>query len=125
MPYWTRQRDNDRYCYILHEDWVLGDIQFSWQKLPRVSRGPVSYGIYCRKKRGIFGWGCTKWYHLKRCDNFEDVCKTLNSIIDQNDEQYWHDSIQQADEEEAKQTKEKLEKRFCGFGSDGSIGFGY
>jgi Zn-finger protein len=125
MPYWTRQRSNDRHYYVLHKDWILGDVQFSWQELPRVSRGPLSYGIYCRKKRGIFGWGCTKWYYIHQYDEFEEMCKTLNRIIDENNEQYWHDVIQREDEDEAKQEREDLDNKFCGFGSDKAIGWGY
>jgi hypothetical protein len=90
-----------------------------------VSRKPLTYGIYCRKKRGIFGWGCTKWYYLQQHEDFEEMCKALNRIIDQNNEKYWLEVMERADASDLREEQEALEGKFCGFGSDKAIGWGY
>jgi hypothetical protein len=132
MYEWYRQRDSDK-CggYILHEDWLLGEnIQFSWrEKIFYKNRNwdieKITYRIYVRKRRGIFGCGCTDWYFIYEEDTFEEICKKLNKIIEKTDEEYWLNVIAKTDAQAVEDKKDNLESKFCGFGSKKAIGWGY
>ena len=119
MALWTRQRDNDRWNdYILHEDWIIGDIQFSYRYVVPISE---FWGVYMRKKKGRFS--CTDWYLINRYYTFEEACKVLNKIIDQDNEKYWHDLIKRVDEKRLREKEERIKKKFCGFDTKKAIGF--
>ena len=130
MYEWYRQRDIDRlWEYILHEDWLIGEnIQFSWRRRDRRVDGKYidsTYNIYVRKRRGIFGCGCTDWYYLFKEKTFEDMCKKLNKIIKQNNEQHWLNVIAKIDQQKIDDARDALENKFCGFGSKKAIGWSY
>lgn len=131
---WYRQRYDDRWGdYILHKDWILGDeVQFSWREKRYWDHDtdkydePV-YEIFVRRKEYIlgFGIGCSDWYLLYRIDTFNDTCKKLNEIVNENESKKWIEIIRDIDATKIRDEKQKLEKKFCGHSSKGAIGFGY
>lgn len=132
MARWSNRDLSDKWAgHVLHEDWILGEnIQFAWREKhywdddTEKYEDPV-YEIHVRKRRGIFGWGKTDWYLIYREDTFEEICRKLNNIIKQDNEQFWLNYIEDTDKKKEEKKQDKTEEKFCGFGSEGAIGWGY
>ena len=134
MYEWYRQRGDDRWNkYILHEDWILGDeVQFSWRERSYWNKETEKYNepvfeLYVRRRQWYlgFGIGCSDWYFIDRTDDFSEMCKKINKIIDQDNKKYWLGVMNRVDENRIREKEQKLEQKFCGHGSKGAIGIGY
>lgn len=128
MVHWCRRTMLENYQgYVLHKEWVLGDIQFGYRELTKKDGGkvPPYYRLYVRKRKGFLGRGRTEWYGVQSKDTHDEICKALNGIIERGNEQYWIDVIDKFRESVVRDEKEALEKKFCGFGSKNAIGYGY
>ena len=117
-PYWTRLRDNDNnFSVVLHEDWIIGECQLGYMSM-KVSR-QRTWTLMVRQKKGWFG--CSKWYDVRRFEDFENLCINLNGIVEDSNEDHWIAWMELIDENNEKEKLDRLKKEYCGFDLDRRI----
>ena len=105
-PYWARsESSNLLHNLILHNDWIIGDIQFGYILF--------DYILVVRQKLGRFNR--TEWVQVEEFSTQDGLCRYLNDAIESADIKFWQEIIKIHFEDIKKAENEEQYKKYCGF----------